>query len=381
MHTASAIRRMAFILLLLALPAILIAPALLVTASSPGNSATHSPQFNLSDGTGGPPTLTPGSALMLPTDTPTPADMATQIVPSPIGLPWPTHTPYPTVTPYATLDTTASLDFDHVSSHVQAGDSFTVDLLVTTEKTSRGGQTGLTFDPAVLSCDGVVEGSFYKSWATSLGGGTVMLPSTPAIDNNAGTVGLTGVAILGASNPVNGHAGGPNGTGIFLTFKFTAKANGYSLLKLVSARLIDDSYPLVFPLPLQVRNGAVFVGVIPTPTAPPLTDLHGVIKGVVYFDENGNGVHDTGEPGLLGVPVRLFTDGVLLGTVTTRAGGAYRFPHLPPGAYMVQEMHPAWMRFSSSPDAVPVTVTGGEDAVVAFGDWNGFPSWLPLLMR
>ena len=56
----------------------------------------------------------------------------------------------------------------------------------------------------------------------------------------------------------------------------------------------------------------------------------------VWFDENRNGVQDSGEPGIEGVAVTLFDSaGVSVGTTTTDATGYYHFTDLQPGDYSV----------------------------------------------
>jgi hypothetical protein len=65
------------------------------------------------------------------------------------------------------------------------------------------------------------------------------------------------------------------------------------------------------------------------------------ISGVVYYDENGNAVRDSGEIGLSGFDV--FLDGFSNGSVVTAVAtsddtGGYRFPGLWPGNYTVSEI-------------------------------------------
>lgn len=64
----------------------------------------------------------------------------------------------------------------------------------------------------------------------------------------------------------------------------------------------------------------------------------------VWFDNNGNGVQDAGEPGVPGVTVRLFNadgtpakdlNGVDVPAQNTSANGGYLFTNLPPGSYYV----------------------------------------------
>jgi hypothetical protein len=92
-------------------------------------------------------------------------------------------------------------------------------------------------------------------------------------------------------------------------------------------------------------------------------------------------VREVGEPGLVGVTVRLFAGAIQVGQTATVGDGTYRFPPLLPGDYRVQELQPAWLRFSSTPDEVRVTVVNGGLAIADFGDWNGWPVWLPLLLH
>lgn len=124
----------------------------------------------------------------------------------------------------------------------------------------------------------------------------------------------------------------------------------------------------------------------PTPTAtatPTLTPtaVPGAIAGTAWLDANGDGVRDAGEPGLVGVTIRLFRAGGQVGQAATDGAGAYRFSGLLPDSYTVREVQPAWLRFSTTPDEVTVTVPPGETAVADFGDWHGWPAWLPLIVR
>jgi len=56
----------------------------------------------------------------------------------------------------------------------------------------------------------------------------------------------------------------------------------------------------------------------------------------VWHDLNGNGIQETGEPGIDGVTVTLYTAaGAQVATTTTAGGGSYSFTNLVPGAYYV----------------------------------------------
>ncbi len=98
------------------------------------------------------------------------------------------------------------------------------------------------------------------------------------------------------------------------------------------------------------------------------------ISGRVIDDPDGDGdlPERTGEPGITGATVQLFTDpngdgdptdGVLYDTTVTGSNGAYSFPNVPPGNYVVVESDPAG--FTSTNDTVgpndnriPVVRTG-----------------------
>ncbi len=118
----------------------------------------------------------------------------------------------------------------------------------------------------------------------------------------------------------------------------------------------------------------------PTATATP-TSAYGEIAGTVWHDLDGDGTREAGEPGLPGVTIRLFAGGTQVGQTITVGDGTYRFPSLLPGNYRVQELQPAWLRFSSTPDEVDATVLSGGLAIVNFGDWNGRQVWLPVVLH
>jgi protocatechuate 3,4-dioxygenase beta subunit len=72
--------------------------------------------------------------------------------------------------------------------------------------------------------------------------------------------------------------------------------------------------------------------------------LQSILRGVVYFDANSNGVLDPGEPGLPGVTITLTGVNDLGQSVNivqiTDANGAYAFGSLRPGTYAITETHP-----------------------------------------
>jgi|GEM_PF-3114746 len=108
----------------------------------------------------------------------------------------------------------------------------------------------------------------------------------------------------------------------------------------------------------------------------------------VWFDENGNGVQDPGEPGIAGVTLTLTDaagnpvtdlDGNPVGPTTTDADGHYGFCNLPPGTYVVHVQPPDGYKptlpgqgtpesDSSNGSATSVKLNGGErDETLDFG--------------
>lgn len=97
----------------------------------------------------------------------------------------------------------------------------------------------------------------------------------------------------------------------------------------------------------------------------------GEIVGIVFFDNNGNGVQDAGESGIIGVSVAVrdaATGGqVYNASATTGTDGAYHFAALDPATYIVTE--------TDRPDCVSTTTNSRSVAVentpvggVDFGD-------------
>jgi hypothetical protein len=67
-----------------------------------------------------------------------------------------------------------------------------------------------------------------------------------------------------------------------------------------------------------------------------LTGRNGAIGDAVWYDLNGDGVRQHGEPGVAGVTVDLVLAAAEIATQTTQADGAFLFAGLAPGAYTVE---------------------------------------------
>jgi hypothetical protein len=92
----------------------------------------------------------------------------------------------------------------------------------------------------------------------------------------------------------------------------------------------------------------------------------------VWFDTNGNGTQDAGEPGVSGVTVTLYNNaGVVVGTTITDAGGNYLFTNVTPGSgYTVGFTPPSGTAFTTSTGAV--SQVANSDANTTTGRTGGF---------
>ncbi|MDP9311664.1 MAG: hypothetical protein M3R24_12420, partial [Chloroflexota bacterium] len=90
--------------------------------------------------------------------------------------------------------------------------------------------------------------------------------------------------------------------------------------------------------------------------------------GDVVWNDNGNGVQDSGEPGISGTTVRLInsTDGSVAATTTTGLQGAYAFNNVIPGVYQVEFTPPAGA-------TATVKDAGGNDATDS--DTDAMSGW------
>ncbi len=91
----------------------------------------------------------------------------------------------------------------------------------------------------------------------------------------------------------------------------------------------------------------------------------------MFQDSNGNGVDDSGEPGLQGWTVELeTTTGVIEQTATTDVNGDYSFANLLPGTYRVREIgQSGWLQTTGDP-ADFVIASGTNQTSVNFGNFQ-----------
>jgi hypothetical protein len=107
----------------------------------------------------------------------------------------------------------------------------------------------------------------------------------------------------------------------------------------------------------------------------------GTIRGVVWWDADGNGVRGPQESGIPGVTLQLLFGGLQIRTDTTRSDGSYSFASLLAGEYEVREVQPSGYHYSSTPDDVRIGVLVGRIAPLDFGDWNFRVAYLSVVIR
>jgi hypothetical protein len=166
---------------------------------------------------------------------------------------------WPTIAANAHMNVNPSLKL--VSA---AGETFTLEITIDSDKPARSAGAGVKFDPAVMSCESVTEGGFFRDWATANGGSTVLFPQ-PVINNTTGIISDAVVFITEAIVGTQDAAGGPTQKGVFLTLNCTAKSVGVSTITLQNIELSNDDTNVPQKLAVRVGNGQVFVGVTPTP--------------------------------------------------------------------------------------------------------------------
>jgi protocatechuate 3,4-dioxygenase beta subunit len=105
------------------------------------------------------------------------------------------------------------------------------------------------------------------------------------------------------------------------------------------------------------------------------------IGDTVWYDSNGDGVQDPGEPGMPNVTVHLLDDtGTVIATTTTDANGNYQFSDLEPGDYAIEVVPPAGYAFTtpdngSDTDDSDVDPTTGRTIITTLEPGENDPTW------
>jgi hypothetical protein len=130
----------------------------------------------------------------------------------------------------------------------------------------------------------------------------------------------------------------------------------------------------------------------PTPTETPFEpQATGSIAAYTWWDVNGNGAREAGEPWLGGALIELYAGGGTPGGVSgadgppldwciTGASGLCTFSELGPGVYTVKETNPEGYS-STTGDSVDVEVRSDEVSEVYFGDEYAGRIYLPVVFN
>jgi uncharacterized repeat protein (TIGR01451 family) len=98
-----------------------------------------------------------------------------------------------------------------------------------------------------------------------------------------------------------------------------------------------------------------------------------VFSGMKFEDSNGNGVKDSGDPGLAGWTIRLNKEGTEVASTETAADGTYSFVDIAPGSYTVEETAQAgWTQSYPATGKHTVELESGVAGPtnIYFGNWR-----------
>ncbi|MDY6835726.1 MAG: CARDB domain-containing protein, partial [Chloroflexota bacterium] len=129
---------------------------------------------------------------------------------------------------------------------VDIGDTITVSAYIWSDESTMSSQAGLRFTPGVLQCNSVTNGGYYT--------GGLQTPTDPNIDNDNGTVEVTMIGLLGATQDP--------GEGDFLIYEFTALQNGIATLELIDVIISDVANEAIEGI--TVNSGQITVGEVMT---------------------------------------------------------------------------------------------------------------------
>ena len=130
------------------------------------------------------------------------------------------------------------------------------------------------------------------------------------------------------------------------------------LVTLLSAAVASANFTVFLPFVSRMSTPTPTATPTPTPTATQIVG-HYYLSGRVFFDYNGSGLQEEGEPGIQGVPLYVDSLGSAL-HATTGADGSYSISNVPPGAHQVYVQSPT------------------QDPAAAFRYINLFKGWVDI---
>src|SRR5258708_2795718 len=90
---------------------------------------------------------------------------------------------------------------------LKPGESFEINVWLTTAYTTRGTQFGLSYDSRLIEVTNVVEGEYYRTWAVQNQANTILVPKV-IIDSGRGLVTPFAIALFGGPSPNGRHGSG-----------------------------------------------------------------------------------------------------------------------------------------------------------------------------
>jgi serine-aspartate repeat-containing protein C/D/E len=179
---------------------------------------------------------------------------------------------------------------------------------------------------------------------------------------DAGEPGLAGVTIQLRDPAGQIKTATTDASGAFSFTGLTSFAGAYTLSEVVPAGFVQTApaAPGTFSIPLTPgQNATGFLFGNRAQAA-----LAGSISGTKFNDLNGNGSRGAEEPGLAGVTIQLQPPSGPTLTATTDASGAFSFPGLAAGTYVLSEVVPAGFVQTAppAPGTISVTLTAGQAA-------------------
>ncbi len=221
--------------------------------------------------------------------------------------------------------------------------------------------TPVAFDETAASGQNVASLNFGEFQTVTLGGEVyddVNGDGTPD-DGEPGLAGWT-VNLLNASNDIVASAT-TNSSG---TYSFSGVGPGSFTLEAVSQTGFISSGAASYAATTTSGLNA---------SSYDFGEVHpGTVSGEVYNDLNGNGVLDSGEPGLANWTVDLYRNGVgLVASTTTGSNGLFSFSAVGVGSYTVEEVLESGYVETTSPTAYSLTTTeAGHVTGINFGDFQ-----------
>ncbi|RLK54139.1 beta strand repeat-containing protein [Actinokineospora cianjurensis] len=228
-----------------------------------------------------------------------------------------------------------------------------------------------TITPITITAGEVASGYNFAEYPDSIGGrvwvdldgdGVIDVDETTFLANVTVTLqDGNGVQITTTTTDSNGHYSFPNlPLGNYIVVETQPVGYGSTTPNTVPVTLLQIN-------PSTIEGKVVNFG-----------ERHGSIGDFVWSDTNGNGLQDSGEPGVAGVTLTLYSDtGTPITTTTTDGDGKYHFGDLVSGTYYVGVTLPAGKSFTKPNVEGDATnsdvswVTGVSAALSVEPDGNG----------